>query len=53
MRADSVEDAIRAAESAFHNGYVLGGNISLLRAIKETVYSSEEDSNVCNITPPY
>lgn len=46
MRADSVEDAIRAAESAFHNGYVLGGNISLLRAIKETVYSSEEEYQI-------
>jgi chaperonin GroEL (HSP60 family) len=33
LKLDAVEDAVRAAESAYHNGYVLGGNVSLLRAI--------------------
>lgn len=34
MRMDAVEDAIRATESAFFNGYVLGANITLLTAIQ-------------------
>lgn len=34
MRASAVEDAIRAAESTYHNGYVLGGNVTLIRAAR-------------------
>lgn len=32
MRAAAVEDAIRAAESTYLNGYALGGNVTLIRA---------------------
>lgn len=46
MRADAVEDAIRAAESAFRYGYVLGGSISTIKAIKEVVYYTYDASDL-------
>ena len=46
MRADAVEDAIRAAESAFQYGYVLGGSTSTIKAIKEVVYYTQDVSEL-------
>lgn len=37
MRLAAVEDAVRAAESAYMNGYVLGCNVSLSRAISSVM----------------
>lgn len=44
MRLAAVEDAVRAAESTYKEGYVLGGNISLIRAIDRAALSLEGDS---------
>lgn len=46
MRKDSVEDAIRATESAYYHGYVLGGNISLLRAIRRAKFSTNDKNKL-------
>lgn len=48
MRLSAVEDAVRAAESAFKHGCVQGCNVSMLRAIEhverdETIEASEAD----------
>lgn len=42
---DSVEDSIRAAESAFQNGYVQGCNFTLSTCIQE-LYDKEVDNNL-------
>lgn len=48
LRVDSVEDAVRAAESAFKYGYVKGGNISLIRAIRRVKEALTEDAKTDN-----
>lgn len=42
---DSVDDAVKAAASAYNNGIVLGCNVTLMQAIVETIMDrlSEED----------
>ena len=48
---DSVVDAIRAAESAYNNGYILGGNITTIRCIDELIEEdlSEIDRLILNV----
>lgn len=41
---DAVDDAVRAAASAYHNGVILGCNVDLLRCITD-IYDSEANSN--------
>jgi chaperonin GroEL (HSP60 family) len=40
---DSVDDAVKAAASAYNNGTILGCNVSLLRVIKNILSSSDDD----------
>ena len=42
---DSVEDSIRAAESAFQNGYVQGCNFTLINCIKELIEKDQKSGN--------
>ena len=44
MIKDSVDDAVRAASSAFNHGVVLGCNINLIQVIKEMYDNAEEGS---------
>lgn len=43
---DTVDDAIKAAESAYNNGVVLGCNVSTLRIIKSLMKSVEDDKSL-------
>lgn len=36
---DTVDDAVHAAESAYNNGYILGGNVTILIAVDEILNS--------------
>lgn len=45
MIKDSVDDAIRAASSAFNHGVVLGCNINLIQVIRD-MYNEAEDGSV-------
>lgn len=46
MLKDSVDDAIRAAESAYNYGYILGGNITTSRAIRSIEKEYLENKNL-------
>ena len=41
MMKDSVEDAIRAAESAYNNGYILGCNVTTLSVINDIMTTEQ------------
>ena len=43
MLKDSIEDAIRAADSAYNNGYILGCNLTTIQTINEMLRETSEE----------
>lgn len=43
LSKDAVDDAVRAAESAYRNGYILGCNVTLLRVITNMFASTKDE----------